>query len=155
MVAVEHPALPIPARGDVLALVDPATARIFTDGLRGFQVRAETDPDRYLDGLAAQRTRIAVIGSPPASRSLVEEAAAIRRCRPALRCVLLNDGADVEQRLHALELGFDAALPRDMPEAELLGRLMLLARDRRAPRDRVAVGDGLELDLSRGNLVRN
>jgi DNA-binding response OmpR family regulator len=156
MVAVEHPAPPASVREpDVLALVDPAAARLLADGLGGFQVRAETDADRYLDGLASHRTRIAVVGSPPATPALVEQAAAIRRRRPALRCVLLNDGADVEQRLHALELGFDAALARETPAAELIGRLLLLARDRRSPRDRVAVGDGLELDLSRGSLVRN
>jgi DNA-binding response OmpR family regulator len=156
MVAVEHPALPAPLREpDVLALVDADSARMLTAGLRGFLVLAETDAALYLDGLASHRTRIAVIGSPPASPALVEQAAAIRRRRPALRCVLLNEQSDVDQRLHALELGFDAALGRDTPEAELLGRLMLLARDRRSPRDRVQVGDGLELDLSRGSLVRN
>ncbi len=156
MVAVEHPALPAPVREpDVLVLVDPVAAGRLTAGLRGLLVLAETDPALYLDGLASHRTRIAVIGCPPAPPALVEQAAAIRRRRPALRCVLLNEQANVEQRLHALELGFDAALARDTPEAELLGRLMLLARDRRSPRDRVPVGDGLELDLSRGSLVRN
>jgi DNA-binding response OmpR family regulator len=156
MVAVEHPALPVPVREpDVLALVDPDAASMLAAGLPGFLVVAETDAARYLDGVASHRTRICVIACPPASPALLEQAAAIRRRRPALRCMLINERADVEQRLHALELGFDAALARDTPDSELLGRLLLLARDRRSPRDRVAVGDGLELDLSRGNLVRN
>jgi DNA-binding response OmpR family regulator len=153
MVALEHPSS---ARVvDVLALVDPAAAALLCERLPGFEVQAETDPDAYLDELTAHRTRIAVLGSPPATDAVVEQAAALRRRRPALRCVLLNDRAEVHGRLHALELGFDAALAHDTPEAELIGRLLLLARDRRPPRDRVPVGDGLELDLSRGSLVRN
>src|SRR3954469_20861376 len=156
MVVLARAPLPAPVREpDVLALVDSDAAGLLSAGLRGFDVLAETDAAIYLDGLASHRTRIAVIGCPPASPGLVEQAAAIGRRRPGLRCVLLNEPSNVEQRLHALELGFAAALARDTPAAELVGRLMLLAQDRRSPPDRMPVGDGLELDLGRGSLVRN
>jgi DNA-binding response OmpR family regulator len=153
MVALERP-LPTPIV-DVLALVDGDAARLFADGLAGLDVRAEVSPDAFVRALTECRARITVVGSPPAPPSLIEHAAEVRRRRPALRCVLLNERAEVGERLRALELGFDAALARDIPDAELIGRLRLLARDRLLSRDRVTLGDGLELDVARRVMVRD
>jgi DNA-binding NarL/FixJ family response regulator len=122
---------PLPARVlDVLALVDESTREVIRAGLPTFEVIAQTDPETYLVDLEPHRARIAIVGTPPATGGVIDRAAALRRRRPSLRCVLINAREDVDERLRALELGFDAALDRETSNVELIGRLRLLARDR-------------------------
>ena len=63
-----------------------------------------------------------IVGVPPAGPDALATAAVERSRRPALRLVLLNDPADVAGRLHALEQGFDDALPSTIAAHELAGR---------------------------------
>src|SRR4051812_19045206 len=101
-------ALPQPVASrvvDVLALVDDEAAQVLKRGLPGLEFQTSTDAEEYVSQLSELRARIAVVGCPPATSSVIERAATIRRRRPALRCVLVNDRADVAERLHALDLG--------------------------------------------------
>lgn len=143
---------------DVLALLDDRQHDPFTAALGGFHLRSASHPDEFLRDLEIERPRVVVVGAPPATLGTIEGVAAIHRRRPALRCVLVNAPDAVDERLHALELGYDAAVPSGMPMTELGGRVAILCRagSLRGPtRARIAIGEGVELDLSRGCLLRD
>jgi two-component system response regulator RegX3 len=106
----------------------------------------DTD-ERFVRVLLGERPRVAVVCLPPAGPDALASAALERSRRPALRLVLVNDPADVAGRLHALEQGFDDALPSTITSAELAGRLSLLvARPRQRPSGRLSIAVDTELD---------
>lgn len=157
MVALRDPILATGAF-DVLALLAGGTEGPLWDSLGGLQLRSVATADDFLNHLESERPRVALVVAPPATSSTVEAVASVRRRRPALRCLLVNEPGAVDERLHALVLGYDAALPSDMPMAELGGRVAILARAgtlRGPARARIPIGDGVELDLSRGCLLRD
>jgi two-component system, OmpR family, response regulator RegX3 len=139
---------------DVLAFVETPVS-LLEETLPGLRISAPEEAAVFLDQLITDHPRVALVGVPPATESVLEAVAAVRRRRPALRCVLVNEGAAVTQRLRALELGFDAAVASDIPATELGGRVALLARSGPPSRNRLPVGNGSQLDVARACLMRN
>lgn len=120
-------------------------------------VRIVNDAGGFRDALTSDRPRLAVLCMPPGDDAELELLSAERRRRPGLRAVLLNAHDDVDHRLAALRLGFDACLEAEMDVRELAERLRLLAQESvEAGRDhRVPIADGVELDLDGHQLVRD
>jgi len=120
-------------------------------------VRVLDDPRRFRDLLLAERPRIVVCAQPPADRTTLELVAGERRRRTTMRAVHLAPPEAVDERLAALDMGFDDALTSATPAAELVGRLSWLdakARARAGSSGVIVVGDGLELDLAAHELRR-
>ncbi len=111
----------------------------------------------FRTALLSERPRVVVLCVPPGSAAEVDLVASERRRRPRLRVALLNGRDRVDERLDALRLGFDAALPLDLDPDELRGRLALLAEQSREPRNghRLRIADGIELDLESRELRRD
>lgn len=148
---------PVLGAVDVMAFVGVEEQQRLSAALDGLRLRLAPTSEAFLNQLGTERPRVAVVGAPPATLDTVEAVAALRRRRPTLHCILINAAEAVDERLHALELGYDAALPAGVAMAELAGRATLLAR---APavhpqRHRIPVGEGIELDLARGCLLRD
>lgn len=128
----------------ILAADGSANALLGTPGAE--VVVVDTD-ERFVRVLLGERPRVAVVSVPPAGPDALATAVVERSRRPALRLVLLNDPADVAGRLHALEQGFDDALPSTIAANELAGRITwLLARPRLRPTGRLSVAVDTELD---------
>jgi DNA-binding response OmpR family regulator len=145
-----------PARVAWLILAVEGPVLELGDRVESIVVRTVTDPRRFCD-LLAERPRIVVCAQPPADRVTLELVAADRRRRASMRAVHLAPPEAVTERLAALELGFDDALPATTPTAELMGRLIWLdakARARGGQSPVLLVGDGLELDLAAHQLRR-
>ena len=124
----------------------------------GETVTTAADEPEFLSLLDRARPRIAIVIEPPATTGLVERVALERRRRTTLRIVHLAADDAVDQRLRALRLGFDDALPLGIPHDEFIGRLALLDEDSRAgshSTTRIALGDDLELDLTARELRRD
>lgn len=120
-------------------------------------VRVLDDPRRFRDLLLAERPRIVVCAQPPADRTTLELVAGERRRRTTMRAVHLAPPEAVDERLAALDMGFDDALTSATPAAELVGRLSWLdakARARAGSSGVIVVGDRLELDLAAHELRR-
>jgi DNA-binding response OmpR family regulator len=123
----------------------------------GDAIRSVIEASDFLSLLDHARPRIAIVNQPPATADLVERVALERRRRTTLRIVHLAADDAVDQRLHALRIGFDDALPLGIPPDEFLGRLSLLDEQARAVARSttvIALGDGLELDLAAHELRR-
>ncbi len=141
---------------DVLALLEEGRAADLIEAAPDLAVRATRSPEAFVAELATRRPRVVLVAVPPATPAVVDAVAWAQRRRSTLRSVLLNDVDDVAERLRALGLGFDAALPLATSTSELRGRLALLARPLRSPpRERIAISEGLELDIVRCCLLRN
>lgn len=116
-------------------------------GNPGAEIVAVDSDERFVRVLLGERPRVAIVSVPPAGPDALATAAVERSRRPALRLVLLNDPVDVAGRLHALEQGFDVALPSTIAAHELAGRISwLLARPRLRPTGRLSVAVDTELD---------
>jgi len=116
-------------------------------GHPGTEVVVVDSDERFVRVLLGERPRVAVVSVPPAGPDALATAVVERSRRPALRLVLVNEPADVAGRLHALEQGFDDALPSTIPANELAGRISwLLARPRLRPTGRLSVAVDTELD---------
>ena len=103
--------------------------------------------EQFVRALGDERPRVAVVSVPPAGAEALAIAAEQRRRRVALRLVLVNDPADVAGRLHALERGFDDAVPSTISAEELSGRIaILVARPRIRPSGQLSVAADTELD---------
>lgn len=133
-------------------------------GIAGLEVaptatllRVTSEASVFRTVLLADRPRVVILCVPPARPGDVDIVAAERRRRPRLRVALLNESDRVAERLDALRLGFDAALPLDLDPHELRGRLTIMADQARAPRDahRLRVADGIDLDLDSRELRRD
>jgi DNA-binding response OmpR family regulator len=118
-------------------------------------VQVVGDESSLVRALADLRPRVVLLEAPPAGPVEVATVARERRRRPSMRAMLLNDPADVEGRLEALELGFDEALPLTAPLGEVIGRLRLATAVSRRPNAGLRIADGLELDLAAHELRRD
>jgi DNA-binding response OmpR family regulator len=140
---------------DVLVLADPRTFGSLAFQMPGLSVRVLERSESFLTELSDSRPRVALVYLPPATLHVIASVAALRRRRTALRSILVNELDGVEARLQALDAGFDEALTSLVTTEELVGRLTILARAQRNGRDRLAVGEGSELDLATRRLVRD
>jgi DNA-binding response OmpR family regulator len=148
-----HPAGPSGPRSAWIALAPAGPVAGCGDA-----VTTAADDQEFLSLLDHARPRIAIVTEPPATSELVERVAVERRRRTTLRIVHHAADDAVDQRLHALRLGFDDALPLGIPHDEFRGRLELLDEDSRVtshPATRIALGNDLELDLSSRELRRD
>jgi DNA-binding response OmpR family regulator len=94
------------------------------------------------------RSGVIAVASPPAADDDLVAVGGARRRRPALRALLANLPADADQRLRALELGFDDAVPLALGPGELARRIARLGRHaRRGASSVVPIGLDIELDL--------
>ena len=106
-----------------------------------------TDPLAFATLLRAGRPTIAILEAPPARPADLLLALNERRRRPSLRVVHLSRARAVADRLAALRLGVDAALPRTIAATELVARLELMdARGQTRTKRPIVVADGVVLD---------
>jgi two-component system alkaline phosphatase synthesis response regulator PhoP len=144
-------------RADLLVLTDRPAMPGLEPARPGMQLRITGEVSAFRAALLTERPRVVVVCVPPGSAAEIDLVASERRRRPRLRVVLLDEWDHVGERLDALRLGFDAALPLDLDAGELRGRLALLAEQTREPRNghRLRVADGIELDLESRELRRD
>lgn len=104
--------------------------------------------------LDAVRPRLVLIASPAAGPTEIAMVAAERLRRRSMRAILVAEPAAAQERLEALRLGFDDALPDTIAGFELFGRAELLVRRTSHLGQLIEVGDDLELDLGAQALWR-
>jgi len=121
-------------RADLLVLTDRPAMPGLEPARPGMQLRITGEVSAFRAALLTERPRVVVVCVPPGSAAEIDLVASERRRRPRLRVVLLDEWDRVGERLDALRLGFDAALPLDLDAGELRGRLALLAEQTREPR---------------------
>jgi DNA-binding response OmpR family regulator len=134
---------------DCLVLEPEGDPHLRIDGDAG-RVIAVSAGSEFVRLLAELLPRLVLMTSPPAGPPELLAAAEVRRRRPTLRLVFLNDAADVTGRLAALAQGFDEALPLSIQPDELTGRVLRLLRDEVVGSDDeqpISIGWGAELDL--------
>ena len=101
------------------------------------------------------RSRVAVWAAPDADAGL-QAMTALRAARTDARLLYVTPPDAEQERLTALEVGVDEVVTRPISIRELAGRMrLLLRRARPVRRTRLTVGDGLELDLDRRQLLRH
>jgi DNA-binding response OmpR family regulator len=113
-------------------------------------VRVVADPRRFRDLLAGERPVIVVVCEPPAGPAELDLVARERVRRPSIRIIHIAPPEAVDERLHALEMGFDDALSATVPVTELAGRITLLAARAKARTPNaglIAIAEDVELDL--------
>jgi two-component system, OmpR family, response regulator MtrA len=140
------------ATGPWLVLADGGPAEAAAEAAGGRVATIVRDGATFRSLLARLRPRLVLAVAPPADPIDLALLADVRRRRPGLRMILIDEPAAVEERLGALRAGFDEALPSSIGAIELLGRIRLLVA--RAPVDasrggpRVRhVAPGLDVDL--------
>lgn len=148
--------LPASPRTPWLVLSTHSPASELARLVREVAVGVVSTPQEFTAAFEAGAPRVVVLQSPPATSHEVDLVAHERRRRIGLRAVLLNAPECVDDRLAALEVGFDEALPSTLDPGELVGRLRLLVR-RARPRvlTRVPVTSTAELDLVAHELRRD
>lgn len=100
------------------------------------------------------RSRVVVWAGPDAAAGLAA-LTSLRTARSDARLLYVTPAEAEAERLAALEAGVDEAVSRPITISELSGRIrLLLRRARPARRTRLAVGEGMELDLDRRQLLR-
>jgi two-component system, OmpR family, response regulator RegX3 len=100
------------------------------------------------------RARAAVWAAPDAIAGL-EIVRALRLARTEMRLLFVTPAEAEHVRLEALGMGIDEVVARPISVTELAGRIrLLLRRARPERRTRLAVGDRIELDLDRRQLLR-
>jgi DNA-binding response OmpR family regulator len=145
---------------DVVLVGDPASMGLMAHVDDAVVLRTRPDggarPDGSLErALRSLRIGVVVVVAPPADEALVLRVATLRRERPGLRAMLIDGAAAPDRRLAALEAGFDEALPYQLGDEEIAGRVAIqLARARATTPLRLAVGAGVELDLEARALRR-
>jgi DNA-binding response OmpR family regulator len=131
-----------------VAIADGGPVMHLTDVAGMRTIHATADPAEFADMLRSTRSRIAIIGTPPAGADEVAAALRERRRRPALRIVVVSPSDAIAERLQALRAGADEAHPDTIDPAELGARLALLEERTRPRHDAVLiVTDDTELDL--------
>jgi two-component system response regulator RegX3 len=101
------------------------------------------------------RSRVAVWAGADAAAGLAA-LTALRTARSEARLLFVTPAEAEAERLAALEAGVDEAVSRPISTNELTGRIrLLLRRARPARRTRLVVGEGMELDLDRQQLLRD
>jgi two-component system OmpR family response regulator/two-component system alkaline phosphatase synthesis response regulator PhoP len=122
----------------------------------GSRARVVGSPSELIDALERDRPRLVVLSSPPAGRAELELVATLKRRRPGLRSILVDHPESSQERIDALELGFDEALPDTIPATEIAERVALLVRRQVPTSGRVIeLGDHAELDLTAHELRRD
>lgn len=153
---VEHATEPHGAHPAWLALATDGPAVHLSGSLRVGALRVVSEPEAFLRLLSAGRPRVAIVGAPPATGPHLAAVVLERRRRSTLRIVHLAPPDAVDERLRALELGFDESLPTTIAVAELAGRLALLDRRGRARTPTtIGIADGCQLDLIAHELRRD
>ena len=100
------------------------------------------------------RSRVAVWAALDADAGL-RAMTSLRWARAEARLLFVTPPEAEAERLAALEAGVDEVATRPISTNELAGRMrLLLRRARPVRRTRLPVGDGLELDLDRRQLLR-
>lgn len=100
------------------------------------------------------RARVAVWASPD-PRAGLSTMRTLRSARSDARLLFVTPVEAELERLAALEAGVDEVITRPISVTELAGRMrLLLRRARPTRRTRLVVGDDLELDLDRRQLLR-
>ncbi|MGD8487005.1 MAG: winged-helix domain-containing protein [Chloroflexota bacterium] len=100
------------------------------------------------------RSRVAVWASADAAAGLTA-LTTLRTARSEARLLYVTPAEAEAERLAALEAGVDEAVSRPISINELTGRIrLLLRRARPTRRTRLLVGEGIELDLDRKQLLR-
>jgi len=130
-------------------------------GLRKLQEQAaDLDLVAVEPALAADRTLetrppvFVWLGADPVAGLLT--VVALHKSRPDVRLLYVTPRAAEAERLTALESGVDEVLAEPISRAELAARIRLqLRRSTRARRTRLPIGEGLELDLDRRELLRD
>jgi DNA-binding response OmpR family regulator len=133
-----------------LVLADPDgpidLKRLFPD----VDVRLELTSARLSQALSGSEPSLVVLITPPAEPGDLQRVASWLAGSPDSCAVLLSPHQAVAMRLHALELGFDDAIDLASDPMEVVGRLSIAGRRGPAightPDDRIAVGEGVELD---------
>jgi DNA-binding response OmpR family regulator len=111
------------------------------------RLRVVRDPAAFASLLGAGRPRLAIVASPPAGEDDLAVALRERRRRSTLRLIHLSPLDAVDQRVTALRLGFDEALPDTIDANELRSRLELLEeRARRPAGGSMTIAEGVVLD---------
>jgi DNA-binding response OmpR family regulator len=145
-----------PSRSPWLVLADDGPAMDLPVLATDAPVIVLNEPGEFQSVLEQARPRIAVLAMPPAGPAEIAILAHERRRRPRLRAALLTPEGAALERLAALELGFDDALPMCIEPRELAGRLALLAqRARSRPGPSLAISQDLEIDLAAHELRRD
>ena len=124
---------------DLMALVAPANLSLVSD------------PATFRRLLLEEFPSVVACASPPAGPADLELLALERRRRPNMRAVVLTRAEATTERLEALAMGLDEALPSTVSLDELAGRLLRLAAQVTSSLEtnrRLWLGDGLELDLN-------
>jgi DNA-binding response OmpR family regulator len=133
------------AMADFDAPVD--LARLFPE----IDIDIEHSAAAFADALAAGNPHLVVLMAPPADVTDISRVAAWRAQHDGSRAVLLSPHQAVSVRLHALEMGFDDAVDLGSDPMEVVGRLSIAGRRGSGVpllhEDRIAVGEGVELDL--------
>ncbi len=155
-------ALPEPAAGpagpaDWLILATDGPSLRLPALLPDVRLRFLRRSDELAAALRSYRPRLVLVTTPPAGPADLALVARERRRRSRVRVVLLDQPEAIQERLHALELGFDEAFPVSMDAVELAGRLTLLKERASAPSTsaRLVLAEGLELDLAGRELRRD
>ena len=133
-----------------LVLADPEGSidlqRLFPD----VEVRVEPTSAGFSEALSLSEPGLLVLIAPPAEPGDLQLVASWLATNPGSCAVLMSPHQAVALRLHALELGFEDAVDLSSDPMEVVGRLSIAGR--RGPvsghpsGDRIAVGDGVELD---------
>jgi DNA-binding response OmpR family regulator len=109
-------------------------------------------PRALVTALRRTGARVAIVLAPPVTAEGIDLLAAERRRTRTLRLLLIDAPAAVEERLRALGLGFDDAVPSTLSPVEIAWRARWLAgaggrrRSASATVTRVRLGHDLELD---------
>jgi DNA-binding response OmpR family regulator len=123
--------------------------------MAGLRVRLTTSSPLFRELLRSFRSGVVAVSAPPAADDDLEAVALARRVRPGLRALLSNGAEAIDQRLTALELGFDDAVPNLLDRREVAHRICRLREIARqnAP-ETLPVGRDMDLDLSARALRR-
>ncbi len=114
------------------------------------EVRVEATSAEFAEALSHAQASLVVLMSPPAGPADLQRVAVWLTSHGVSSAVLLSSHLAVAARLHALELGFGDAIDLASDPMEVVGRLSIAGRRGPSGRlrgDRIALGEGLELDL--------
>jgi DNA-binding response OmpR family regulator len=136
-----------PVRPTWIALADGGPLAELAADPSAERLRVVSDAETFASLLRAGRPTVAILDAPPARRADLDLALGERRRRPSLRLVHLSRPRAVAERLEALRLGVDEALPRSIAATELAARIAVLeARSRAKGPSTIVVADGVVLD---------
>jgi len=139
--------MPDPAHPSWIALAYGGSIAELAMTLSPHRLRVVRDPAVFGALLCAALPQLAVLAAPPARAEDLDVALRERRRRSTLRVLHLSAPDAIDDRLQALRLGFDEALPDSISATELGGRLDLLhERARTRHGAGVTVADGVVLD---------